>query len=254
MQAAANIAHAVPRLRRAGRRLLDLLLPPGCLTCGAPVADPGRLCGDCFARIDFIAAPLCACCGLPFAFETAPDSLCATCIATRPPYARARSAARYGEPLRQALLGFKHGDRTDMATGMARLLRRAGGPWLPAADLITAVPLHRMRLLSRRYNQSAELARALSAMSGVPALPDLLTRHRRTRSQGGLSGTARRRNVRGAFAVAARHANRPRGMHVVLVDDVMTTGATVEACARTLMRAGAREVTVLTVARVVRTG
>ncbi|MEC9344683.1 MAG: ComF family protein [Pseudomonadota bacterium] len=248
------IAPVMPRLRRAGRATLDLLLPPRCLSCGEAVADPGRLCGTCFAAIDFIAAPACACCGLPFTFETGPDTLCAACAAVRPPYTRARAAARYGEPLRTALLRFKHGDRTDMAVGLALLLRRAGQPWLGQADMIAAVPLHRTRLLRRRYNQSAELARALSALCGVPAVPDLLLRQRRTRSQGGLSGTARRRNVQGAFSVSPRHAAGLKGRHVILVDDVMTTGATVEACARTLVRAGAADVTVLTVARVVRSG
>lgn len=239
---------------RAGRRLLDLALPPQCLACSAPVAEPGRLCAACLAEVDLIGEPFCACCGLPFDFETGAGQLCAACMATPPAFTRARSAARYGERIREALLGFKHGDRTDRAEGLARLMLRLGRPWLAEADLIAPVPLHPRRLLARRYNQAALLAHALAREVGRPAAPDLLVRQRRTRSQGGLSATARRRNMQGAFRLGAAHTDAVRGARVVIVDDVLTTGATVEACARTLRRAGASEVTVLTVTRVVRTG
>lgn len=241
-------------VRPAARLALDVLLPPQCFACGAPVADPARLCGDCFRASDFITEPQCARCGLPFDFETEPGRICALCAAQPPEFDRARAALRYDDPLRQALLGFKHGDRTDMAEGLAALLWRVGAPMLHSADGVLPVPLHRWRLWRRRYNQSALIARILADRAGIAFLPDALVRKRQTRSQGGLSATARRRNVRGAFAAGDGMKPLIDGRRLVIVDDVYTTGATVEACARTLRRAGAASVDVLTVARVVRSG
>lgn len=233
---------------------LDLLLPPQCLACDTVVAEPGRLCARCFGQMDLITDPQCMICGLPFEIAGAPDRVCGACVAEQPPYTRARSAARYDDRIRDALLGFKHGDRADRAEGLARLVARAGQSWLNQADLITGVPLHPRRLLRRRYNQAVLIADVLArTVSGV-AVPDLMQRTRATRSQGGLSGTARRRNLRAAFAINPAHAVQVRDAHVVLVDDVITTGATVSECAKILRRAGAAEITVLAVARVVRTG
>ncbi|WP_416896137.1 MAG: ComF family protein [Minwuia sp.] len=242
------------RMTAYARRALDLLLPAQCFSCGAPVAEPGRLCAGCFADSSFIAEPMCISCGLPFEFESEAGRLCGLCAASPPAFDHARAAVRYDEPLRSAVLKFKHGDRTDMASGLANLLRRAGRDILPAADLIVPVPLHPRRLWQRRYNQSALMALALSEQTDLPAAPDALLRKRRTPSQGGLSATARRRNVRGAFAVDDRWRPRLQGAHVVLVDDVYTTGATAEACARVLRLGGAETVSVLTVARVVQSG
>ncbi|MDF1722826.1 MAG: ComF family protein [Minwuia sp.] len=243
-----------PGARQLARVALDLLLPPQCLACDAVVAEPGRLCARCFGQVDMITDPMCAICGLPFDIAGAPDRICGACLADRPPFTRSRSAARYDDRIRDALLGFKHGDRADRAAGLARLVARAGHPWLGQADLITGVPLHRYRLLRRRYNQAVMIADVLAR--GVPglAIPDLMLRTRATRTQGGLSGSARRRNLRAAFAINPAHAALVRGRHVVLVDDVITTGATVSECAKVLRRAGAAEITVLAVARVVRTG
>lgn len=242
------------RLQTWGREALDLVLPPQCFCCGARVADPARLCQNCFTGISFIADPCCHTCGLPFEFEVEQGGLCALCIARAPDYDHARAAGHYAEPLRSALLAFKHGDRMDMAPGLARLLVRAGRDLLPTAEIIAPVPLHPRRLWYRRYNQASTLADQVAEQTGVPAVPDLLIRKRRTRSQGGLSATARRRNVRGAFKLADRHRETVAGRHILLIDDVYTTGATAEACARLLKRAGAASVSVLTVARVVRSG
>ncbi len=240
--------------RHLARRALDLLLPPQCLACDAEVAEPGRLCPRCFSQIDLITDPLCATCGVPFEFVGAPGRICAACAADPPPFTRARAAARYDDRIRDAVLGFKHGDRADRAVGLARLVARAGQAWLAQADIVTGVPLHRRRLLHRRYNQATLVANLLARDAGVDAVPDLMLRTRATRSQGGLSGSARRRNLRGAFAVNPVYRARVSGAHVVLVDDVITTGATISECARVLRRAGAAEITVLGIARVVRTG
>jgi ComF family protein len=168
-------------------------------------------------------------------------------------YDRARAALRYDDGARRLILAFKHADRTDTAPAFGGWLARAGAELLADAELITPVPLHRWRLLKRGYNQSAILARALARQTGLAFVPDLLQRQRATRSQQGLSGQARLENVTaGAFRVHPWHRGRVDGRRVVLIDDVLTTGASVGACARVLRRAGASQVDVLTLARVVR--
>ncbi len=245
-------AFARPLARRAGRLVLDALLPPRCLGCGALVEEPGTLCGRCWQGIVFLAPPCCTACGHPFEYALPDGTLCAACMWRRPAYDRARAVFRYDQASRQLILGFKHGDRTHGAPAFARWLARAGTETLCDAAVIAPVPLHRWRLFRRRYNQSALLAQALGRLTGVHVLPDLLVRRRNTRSQGRLNPPARRRNVRGAFALRPAAAAQVDGRRVLLIDDVLTTGATVEACARALRRGGAAAVDVLTLARVVR--
>jgi ComF family protein len=245
-------ASFVPALRRLGRVAVDAVLPPRCLKCGATVDTAGALCPGCWGTIRYLQPPHCACCGLPFEFDMGADALCAACLRERPPYERARAAFRYDDESKGLILAFKHADRTDGAPAFARWLARAGQDLVADAELIAPVPLHWVRLARRRYNQAALLANALSRLSGVPAVPDLLVRRRRTPSQGGLSAVGRRRNVQGAFAVGRRHADKVADRRVLLVDDVLTTGATAAACARALLRSGARAVDVLALAQVVR--
>jgi len=240
------------RLVAAGRTALDLLLPPRCLVCGRLTASDQALCAACWGRLAFIEAPYCACCGRPFEFALGPDALCGPCAAGRPLFERARAALRYDEASRGLLLAFKHGDRTDCAPALARWLARAGAELLADADAIVPVPLHWWRLFRRRYNQSALLAKAVGRLAGKPVLPDLVRRRRWTPSQGRLGAAERRRNVAGAFAIAPGHAAAIRGRQLLLVDDVLTTGATAEAVTRALLEAGARTVDLLVVARVVR--
>ncbi len=236
--------------------MLDALLPPRCLACRVVVDSPGALCADCWQGLDFIAGPVCHACGTPFAFEIGPRALCGACAARRPRYDRARSALIYNDRSRDLILGLKHGDRTEVAPSLARWLGRAGAELLAEADIVAPVPLHRWRLLARRHNQSALLAHALMTHApsgaGDRLVPDLLVRRRRTPSQGGLNARERRRNVAGAFAVRPAWRDRLAGKRVLLIDDVHTTGATLEACARALRRAGAAGMDALTVARVVR--
>lgn len=243
-------------LARAGAWVLDTLLPPRCLVCGTVVQRQGGLCAGCWRRLTFIAPPYCACCGLPFAYRVEGERegalLCAVCLADPPPFGRARSVLVYDDGSRPLILAFKHADRTHAARPFGAWLARAGADVLRGADLLVPVPLHRWRLLLRRYNQSALLARAVGRECGLPVIPDLLVRRRRTRTQGGLDGTGRRRNVAGAFAVRAGARGDLAGRRVVLVDDVLTTGATAAECVRTLLAGGAASVDVLTIARVVK--
>ncbi len=206
----------------------------------------GAVCGTCWPDINFLTPPHCEACGFPFEYRAGDGVLCGACTRTRPPYGRARSVLAYDEGSRDPVLAFKHRDRTDAARAFGAWLARAG------AELLVPVPLHPTRLLVRRYNQSALLVHTLSKFTGVTAAVELMVRTRRTPSQGRLSASARRRNVAGAFKVRRGWQDRLRNRKVLLVDDVMTTGATVEACARTLLRGSAGRVDVLTLAWVVR--
>jgi len=243
-------------LRRAGQGMINVLLPPRCLSCGTGLAGEGALCAPCWKEIEFIDGPVCDACGLPFEFDEGAGVLCGACVQQRPAYRRHRSVMRYTDASRSLILGFKHGDRTDGAPTYGAWLKRAGLAQIREGTIIVPVPLHRKRLFTRRYNQSAllaqELSKSLAALTNTVVAPGLLRRTRPTASQGNLSRSARFRNVAGAFAVHPTHRAHVRQAHILLIDDVMTTGATIEACAKTLMRAGAASVDVLTLARVVR--
>ena len=243
------------RMLQGGRQLamalLDQLYPPACTACGAPIAEGAGLCPKCFAGVVPITAPLCPVLGLPFEVSLGPDTVSAEALADPPPFARARAALRYGEVAQKLVTRLKYGDRTELAQFCARLMAGAGHEFWQARPLLVPVPLHRSRLRFRRYNQSFLLAEALGRQLGLDVDPFLVKRHKKTRSQVGLSGDGRARNVRGAFSAHADAMARIRGRRVVVVDDVYTTGATVKAVTSILLRNGASEVDVLTFARVV---
>lgn len=242
------------RLRPLARAALDAVLPPLCLACGAQVAEPGSLCGACWERITYIGPPVCAACGLPFAVDAGPEMLCGACLAEPPPFGRARAVFRYDGASRALVLRFKHADRIEGAPAFARWMARAGAELLKGCDLLVPVPMHRWRLFLRRYNQAAVLAMALGRLSAIPVATGVLIRRRRTPPQGHLGRAERASNVKGAFATASFAPSRLEGRRVVLVDDVLTTGATVGECARVLRKAGAAQVDVLTLGRVVLEG
>lgn len=239
---------------RAARLTLDVVLPPQCLACDALVSEPGSLCHACWDGAAFVSAPLCAACGMPFEFDHGPDALCGACLRDRPRIDRIRAVFLYNDVSRALATGLKYRDRTHAAPALGAWLARAGRVLVGDADLIAPVPLHRSRLWRRRFNQSALLAAALAKAAAPDAglRLDLLTRIRATPSQGGLDAAARRRNVRGAFAVRPRYLPAVAGGRVLLVDDVFTTGATATACADALRDAGAAAVDVLVLARVAR--
>lgn len=196
---------------------------------------------------------MCLCCGLPFAVDPGGESACGACHATPRAFDRARSLLVYDEVSKDLILGFKHGDRLDRAPAFARWLERTGRELFEETDLLVPVPLHRFRLWKRRYNQAAILAGSLAARVALPCDPLALVRSRPTKSQGEMrNAKARRRNVLGAFHVPKDKTATIRGKRVLLIDDVFTTGATLEACARALKRAGAARINALTLARVVK--
>jgi ComF family protein len=233
------------------RRLADFLLPPVCISCRVRVESHGLLCGACFAKIDFIAPPLCDRLGVPLPFETGEEPLSAAAIASPPVYDRARAAAHYSDTMRELIQSFKYRDRHEGLPLFARWLAKAGAELLADADLIVPVPLYPTRLWRRRFNQSAMLAGALGRLCRMPVDCFVLKRMRRTSSQVGLTTDQRRRKVAGAFRVDPGRTRGIEGRKLVVVDDVITTGATVEACARVLKRAGAARVDILALARVV---
>jgi ComF family protein len=249
MQFAATLPTA---LRRLSRAVVDGVLPPRCLNCGATVDEVNALCPACWASMTFFAPPWCAVCGLPFPHPMGEGAVCGDCVRQTPNWDRARSVLRYDKHSRRLVLMLKHGDHTHLAGAFGRWMQRAGHEVLEGADLLMPVPLHWTRLFSRRFNQSALLAQAIRAAGGPPVAADWLVRRRRTPSQGTMGPLARARNVRGAFAL--RRGRSVHGKRVVLIDDVLTTGATAEECARVLRRAGAASIGVLVLARAVRAG
>jgi len=234
--------------RRAAGGVLDLLLPPRCLACTAETESPDGLCADCWSDMPFLEPPWCARYGTPFSHDIGKDGLSPRAIAEPPVFDRARAAARYSGPARDLVLALKFSGRRELAAPMGRWMVRAGREFLDGNSVIVPVPLHRIRLWQRRFNQAADLARAVAGISGASYAPELLHRKRRTRQQVGLDAAARQRNVRGAFGIRADPAEFVYGKQVVLVDDVLTTGATVTACTKVLKSAGAAGVDVLTFA------
>src|SRR6516164_2647084 len=237
-------------LGHAARLVLDIALPTLCVSCREPVAGEG-VCADCWSKLSFIAKPYCPRLGIPFVYDPGPDMLSMEAIASPPAYQRARAAVRYDDVARTLVQALKYHDRTDLAPTMGRWMARAGTQLLDGADMLIPVPLHWRRAWRRRYNQSGALARVIERQTGVKVRGDVLHRVRATEQQIGLSRPQRASNVQGAFAVSAAGKAELQGRRVVLIDDVLTSGATLDACARALLRAKAAEVDVLVFARVV---
>jgi ComF family protein len=247
---------ALARLRHAaataGRIAVDAVLPPQCLACRAATAEEGSLCASCWSRMRLIEKPFCARLGTPFAYDLGEGALSAEAIADPPPFDRCRAVATFDEIARALVHGLKYRDRPELAGWMARWMVRAGEDVVAGADVIVPVPLHRRRLWWRRFNQSALLAQGIAVASGKRTAATALIRVRATAQQVRLSLEVRDQNVRGAFRVQPHEKIAVAGRRVLLVDDVYTTGATVKAATRALLRAGAVGVDVLVFARVVR--
>src|SRR6266702_4585041 len=234
------------------RRALAIALPTLCVSCREPVDGEG-VCAECWSKLSFIEPPYCPRLGIPFVYDPGPELLSMEAIANPPAYRRARAAVRYDDVARTLVHALKYQDRTDLAPAMGRWMARAGQELLDGADWLIPVPLHWRRGWSRRYNQSGALACAIERQSGVKIRGDVLRRVRATEQQVGLSRPQRASNVQGAFKVSTERSADIAGRRVILVDDVLTSGATVDACARALLRAKAAQVDVLVFARVVDT-
>lgn len=237
-------------LRAAFGLVVDVALPQLCASCREPVSDAG-LCPACWAKLSFIAPPYCERLGIPFAYDPGPGVLSMEAIADPPAYHRARAAVRYDDIARTLVHAFKYGDRLDLAPTMGRWMVNAGREILQGADAIVPVPLHWRRQWARRFNQSALLAEIVASSSGVSVSQRALKRVKATPQQVGLSQSARAQNVQGAFRVPPDGKTEVAGRRLILIDDVLTSGATMDACARALLRAGAAQVDALVFARVV---
>lgn len=241
----------VSAARGAFRQILDFALPPRCPGCGAITEDLHRFCLACWQELRFLGDPCCRRCGLPFDYESGAEAECGACIADPPRFGRLRAAVAYGEIARRVTLKLKYSGRPGVAETLAHFMARHVEPG-DGGILLAPVPLHRWRLWKRGYNQSALIAEALARRTGLPASLDLLARIRPTPPLRGKGRRERALAVRGAFRVPARRRELVRGRTILLVDDVYTTGATANACARALRRAGAAGVDIICWARVVR--
>jgi ComF family protein len=226
----------------------DFLAPPSCIACRTPLGETAALCGSCWADLKQIDEPLCPVMGTPFAYDAGPGTLSPAAIAEPPAWDVARAAVGFEGAAREIVHALKYNDRPEAGLLMSRMMARAGRELLEEADLIVPVPLHRMRLWQRRFNQAALLAQRLARLSGKTFAPEALARTKATRSQVGLNYNERQKNLKKAFEVP--DSSLVHGRRVLLIDDVRTTGATAEACARALKKAGAVQVGLLTFALV----
>lgn len=248
------IRHGASLLRAGLRGAIGIVYPPSCIACQAATGEAQALCPTCWGDIGFIERPYCERLGTPFAIDLGEGLVSPAAIADPPVFTRARAVCRFDGTARELIHRLKYGDRTDLALTLGRMMAQAGRELLPNADLLVPVPLHRTRLWSRRFNQAAALAQIVSRQSGVPLAPLALARVKRTRQQVGLTRPQRADNLQGAFKVPPGARPQIEGRRILLVDDVLTTGATANAAARALLRAGADAVDILTFARVVTDG
>ena len=228
----------------------NILLPPLCTACSSAVDSHQNLCAGCWAEVDFISRPYCDVLGVPLPYDPGGVTVSAAALKAQPSYDRARVVARYTGVMRKLIHGVKYSDRLDGQRLYGRWMKRAASDLIDDVDLLIPVPLSRRRLWLRRFNQAAFLSDALSAESGIKSDAMILFRNRATQSQVGLTLSQRRKNVSGAFGIKKRALKAIEGANILLVDDVITTGATVEACAQTLKNAGANRVDVIALARV----
>ncbi|TCD13899.1 ComF family protein [Oricola cellulosilytica] len=244
-------SHMQTLTQKASRLIALALFPDTCLGCRRHVSERGVLCAECWNGMHFVAEPLCAITGEPFQHDFGGNMVSAAAIANPPAYRRARAAVLHTGVARQLAQRLKYGDQGELAPWMARWMVRAAGAMMSESDVVVPVPLHWRRYLLRRYNQSAELGRAVAQQAGLDFAPEALLRVKPTRRQVGLSAAERRRNVRGAFRVPPEKEIAVRGRRVLVVDDVLTTGSTIDAAAKALLRAGASSIDILAFSRVV---
>lgn len=245
---ASRMAAMAEQVGGSGRALLDIAFPPRCPSCHVPVGALHNFCTDCFGKLRMIATPMCGCCGIPFTIPI--EGHCPECLAQPPAFSRARAVMVYDGISAPLVSALKFRDQWAGLERYVAMMRAAGSPLLEQAELVIPVPLNWRRLWWRKFNQAALLAYGVAGP--LPVLPAALVRTRRTRPQMRLTRAERLKNVKGAFRVAAAALPHIANKHILLVDDVVTTGATVAACAQALLKAGAKQVDVLALARTVK--
>lgn len=236
-------------------RVINFILPPRCIVTGDIVDTQGMVSGSVWGKLNFISSPYCNCCGFPFDYDLdslGEGNLCAVCLKYPPIYDKARSALVYDDASRDIILGYKHGDQTYALPTFLPWLERAGADLFDGVDYIMPVPLHPFRLLRRRFNQSGLMAQILGKERRLDCLVDGLKRIRATPVQGFLERSERKKNVKNAFRVSDKYTQSLKGKNILLIDDVLTTGATISECTKELKRHGVNEVRILTLARVVK--
>ena len=241
-------------VRSALRMALHTVFPPRCLCCGEAVGTDDGLCGPCWRETSFISGTVCDCCGTPLPGDDPGPVLCDACLAQPRPWTRGRAAFLYAGTGRKLVLQLKHADRLDLVPPLAVMLARAAEPILRPKMLVAPVPLHRLRLVRRKFNQSAMLAQGLARERGLACVPDLFVRTRPTATMEGMTRVERMANLEGAIAVTPKHFDRIKGKHLLLIDDVLTSGSTLEATAEAALAGGAAKVSVAVLARVARDG
>lgn len=239
-------------IRSSTAGLVQTVFPPRCIACGEAVSSDFGLCGACWRDTQFIAGLRCECCGAPLPGDGEGEGAqrCDDCLAQPRNWSRGRAAFVYGGAGRQMVLALKHGDRLDLVGPMGQWLAQAAGPLLEPGMVIAPIPLHRLRLIKRKFNQSALLSQQVAKRAGLEHIPDLFERPRATPSQEGRSREERFANLEGAIRVTPRRAEAIRGRDLLIVDDVMTSGATFAAATEAALAAGARRINVLALARV----
>ena len=233
-------------------RFVDIILPPRCFSCKKLVTKHHTLCAECFEKINFISEPFCEKCGLPFPYDIEGETICGECIRKTPIFEKALSIVHYDDGSKKLILSFKHGDVTDVVPAFTNWIIQHAKEFIDTTDIIVPVPIHRIRLLKRRYNQSALISNALGIKIKKHSVPDLMIRTKNTPPQGHKGIISRKKNIRGAFSINPKYLKHVEGKKVLLIDDVYTTGATINECTKTLLKAKAKSVKVLTIARVFR--
>ena len=240
--------HIFKSTKRISQVVLDIILPPKCMSCSCVVNQHGNLCPECWDNLSYIGKHKCHICGLPFEFDMGEKAICPACTNDKPEFKKAVAVCKYEGAGRKIAIKLKFGDSTNLAPYMAKMMSTAGRDLISECEIIAPVPLHYRRKLKRKYNQASMLALNIAKITGKAYAPKLLKRVKATKQQTKLSKKARKENVQDAFAAANMDI---KGKKVLLVDDVMTTGATMSECAKALKTAGAKKVCCVVFARVV---